>query len=231
MGKRVYLFYEIHDVDSVEGAKAVFTRILRMVGAGGDFLSAKVERLPQMPSHARRALKGLAYCARVAAPFAASEKFHHQPATTERKSGRKNKTKMNGTSRFQEVIAAYLDQRAAEDEHFAARRDCVARPIGDIIACILNDVQASGVTAMTDEEVFGLAVHYAEEAEVEVKEAPRCNIVMSRAQLTDDDRAEARRLAMAELQRQEMERLRRPATPKKPKAPEPQEAAPSLFDF
>ncbi len=139
---------------------------------------------------------------------------------------------MKGTEQFQEVIAAYLDQRAAEDVQFAERRAEATRPIEEITRYIIQQVKASGFTAMTSEEVFGLAMTAAEESELEIGEAIPCQVVINRAQLTDDDRAEAKRRAMENVLKEQEAKLRRPmVTPKKPaKAESEEEPALSLFD-
>lgn len=138
---------------------------------------------------------------------------------------------MKGTEQFARAIAAYLDQRAAEDEQFAAMRTAVNRPTQDIVTYILNQVKASGCCGFSDEEIFGIAVHAAETADLDIgKPIPSCQVVINRqVQLTDEEKAEAKRQAIETLQREEMNRMRRPAAPKKPK--EEEKLQPSLFDF
>lgn len=138
---------------------------------------------------------------------------------------------MKGTEQFVQVIAAYLDQRAAEDEQFAAMRTAVNRPTQDIVTYILNQVKASGCCGFSDEEIFGIAVHAAETADLDIgKPIPSCQVVINRqVQLTDEEKAEAKRQAIETLQREEMNRMRRPTAPKKPK--EEEKSQPSLFDF
>ncbi|MCC8175355.1 MAG: PcfK-like family protein [Bacteroidales bacterium] len=137
---------------------------------------------------------------------------------------------MNGTEHFKEVIAAYLDQQAAEDAHFAERRDRIARPIGDVITYILNQVKASGCNGFSDDEIFGMALHCAED-EVEIGQPIPCQVVINRQiQLTEDEMAEAKRKAQEQLIREEMNRQRRSSTPKKPQAVAQEETTLSLFD-
>lgn len=138
---------------------------------------------------------------------------------------------MKGTEQFTSVIETYLDQRAAEDEQFAAMRSAVNRPIQDIVTYILNQVKASGCCGFSDEEIFGIAIHAAETADLDIgKPIPNCQVVINRqVQLSDEERAEAKRQAIETLQREEMSRLRRPSTPKRSK--EEDKSQPSLFDF
>lgn len=138
---------------------------------------------------------------------------------------------MKGTEQFAQVIAAYLDQRAAEDEQFAAMRTAVNRPTQDIVTYILNQVKASGCCGFSDEEIFGIAVHAAETADLDIgKPISSCQVVINRqVQLTDEEKAAAKRQAIETLQREEMSRMRRPTAPKKLK--EEDKSQPSLFDF
>lgn len=138
---------------------------------------------------------------------------------------------MKGTEKFTSVIETYLDQRAAEDEQFAAMRSAVNRPTQDIVTYILNQVKSSGCCGFSDEEILGIAIHAAETADLDIgKPIPSCQVVINRqVQLTDEEKAEAKRQAIEALQREEMSRLRRPSTPKRPK--EEDKSQPSLFDF
>lgn len=140
---------------------------------------------------------------------------------------------MKGTEQFKETIAAYLEQRAAQDEQFAAMRSAVNRPIEDIVTYILNQVKASGCCGFSDDEIFGIAVHAAETADLDIgKPIPSCQVVINhQVQLTEEEKAEARQNAIEALQREEMNRLRRPTTPKPQKPKVEKVPEPSLFDF
>jgi len=138
---------------------------------------------------------------------------------------------MKGTEAFKEAIKTYLDERAAQDGQFAAMRAAVNRPTDEIVQYILNQVKASGCCGFSDEEIFGIAVHAAETTDLDIgKPIPSCQVIINRqVQLTDEEKAEARKRAIEALQREEMNRMRRPTTPKKPK--EEDKSQPSLFDF
>ena len=140
---------------------------------------------------------------------------------------------MKGTGQFKETIAAYLEQRAAQDGQFAAMRSAVNRPIEDIVTYILNQVKASGCCGFSDDEIFGIAVHAAETADLDIgKPIPGCQVVINhQVQLTEAEKAEARQKAIEALQREEMNRMRRPITPKAQKPKVEKAPEPSLFDF
>lgn len=75
---------------------------------------------------------------------------------------------MKGTEHFKEIIQNYLEQRKAEDALFREKAGRINRPIDDIITAILNYVQKSGCNGFSDEEIFGLATHFAEEETIEI---------------------------------------------------------------
>lgn len=75
------------------------------------------------------------------------------------------KTKEMKNKPFAEAIKSYLDRRASEDKMFA---ESYANPKKSIAKCcdyIVSEVKRQNRTAMTDDEVYGLAVHYYDEAD------------------------------------------------------------------
>ena len=62
----------------------------------------------------------------------------------------------------------YLEQRAEEDTLFAKNYRNPAKNIDDCVTYILNYVQKSGCNGFTDGEIYGQAVHYYDENEIEV---------------------------------------------------------------
>lgn len=137
-----------------------------------------------------------------------------------------------GTERFGAVIKAYLDKRAGEDELFKAKYEAVNRPIEDIVAYIISEIQKSGVCGWTDDEVYSLAIHAAEEAELKIPNITQCQVVVNHhVELTEEEKAEQRALALKRFQEEELAKVR--ARNAKPKAVKPQTQStpiPSLFD-
>lgn len=144
----------------------------------------------------------------------------------------KGKKLPKGTERFGAVIKAYLGKRAGEDELFKVKYEAVNRPIEDIVAYIISEVQRSGVYGWTDDEVFSLAVHAAEEAELKIPDIKQCQVVVNhQIELTEEEKAEQRALALKRFQEEELAKVR--ARNAKPKAVKPQTQSttiPSLFD-
>ena len=80
----------------------------------------------------------------------------------------KNDSDMKGTDHFKRTIQMYLEQRAEEDTLFAKNYRNPAKNIDDCVTYILNYVQKSGCNGFTDGEIYGQAVHYYDENEIEV---------------------------------------------------------------
>lgn len=84
---------------------------------------------------------------------------------------------------FKDAIKQYLDKRAMEDALFAEAYKREGKTIDECVNYILCEVQRiakKGMAAMTDDEVFGMAVHYYDEADVKADKKVRANVVITR---------------------------------------------------
>ena len=127
----------------------------------------------------------------------------------------------------------YLEQRAEEDTLFAKKYRNPAKNIDECVTHILNHVQKSGCNGFTDGEIFGQAIHYYEENEIEVGKPINCQVVVNHVvELTEEEKAEARQNAVRRYQEEELRKLQnrhKPRTATKATAQEvPQ---PNLFNF
>lgn len=115
------------------------------------------------------------------------------------------KTKDNN-SPFASAIKTYLDRRATEDKMFA---ESYANPKKSIAECcdfIVSEVKRQNRTAMTDDEVYGLAVHYYDEADpgrIDKGIASRVAIV-----IPGEDKERLRAEAIEEYKRQCIEEIK-----------------------
>ena len=127
----------------------------------------------------------------------------------------------------------YLEQRAEEDALFAKSYRNPAKNIDDCVTYILNYVQKSGCNGFTDGEIYGQAIHYYEENEIEVGKPMNCQVVVNHVvELTEEEKAEARQNAVRQYQEEELRKLQnrnKPRTATKATAQAIQE--PSLFDI
>ena len=141
-------------------------------------------------------------------------------------------TKENkGTQAFNDTIKAYLEERAENDALFAVKFANPSKSVDECVTYILNQVQKSGCNGFTDAEVYGMAIHYYEENEIEVGNPINCKVVVNHTvELTEEEKEEARQEAIAKLRDEQVAKMRRP-TAKKATENKPQVEQPSLFDF
>lgn len=140
---------------------------------------------------------------------------------------------MKTTQHFKDTIQAYLEQRAKEDELFAAVFKKPTKNIDDCITFILNFVQKSGCNGFTDDEIYSLAVHYYDEDNIEVGKKMNCHVIVNHAvELSEEEKAEARKAAMKRAEDEayaKMNKLRNRTIASKQKNNEPQQK--TLFDL
>lgn len=75
----------------------------------------------------------------------------------------------NENKSFKETIKHYLDRRAEQDELFAQTYAKEGKTLEECCNYIIGEARKRGnAVAMTDEEVFGLAVHYYDEDDIKV---------------------------------------------------------------
>lgn len=139
---------------------------------------------------------------------------------------------MKGTQSFQDTIKAYLETMAENDALFAVKYANPLKSVSDCCTFIINQVQKSGCNGFADDEIFGMAVHFYEENEIEVGNPINCKVVVNHTvELTEEEKEQARQDAINRLRDEEMAKMRRPTQSKKVSEKKPQVEQPSLFDF
>lgn len=139
---------------------------------------------------------------------------------------------MKGTEHFTRTIAEYLNQRAATDPLFAPNLQKPNKNIEECITYILNEVQKSGCNGFDDEEIYSMAVHYYDEDDIAVGKPINCQVAVNHVvELTEEEKAEARKEAIKQYQREELAKIQsRNECPKKAH-PQASQQQPSLFDL
>ena len=128
---------------------------------------------------------------------------------------------MKGTDHFKELIKNYLDNRAKEDELFRAKYETTTRTIDDVVNYIFHAVQQSGYCGFSDLEVYSMAVHAIDEPHLEIGKPMNCNVVVNHhIELTEEEKAEQRAIALKRYQEEEMRKLQQRNS--RPKAAKPQ---------
>ena len=130
---------------------------------------------------------------------------------------------MKGTDHFKELIQNYLDNRAKEDELFRAKYETTTRTIDDVVNYIFHAVQQSGCCGLSDMEVYAMAVHAIDESHLEIGKPMDCNVVVNHhIELTEEEKAEQRAIALKRYQEEEMRKLQQRNSRPKAAKPQPQ---------
>ena len=126
----------------------------------------------------------------------------------------------------------YLEQRAEEDTLFARSYRNPAKNIDDCVTYILNYVKNSGCNGFSDGEIYGQAVHYYDENEIEVGNPIDCHVAVNHVvELTAEEKAEARQEAARRYQEEELRKLQERNKLRYATKATKQEVQPNLFNF
>lgn len=118
-----------------------------------------------------------------------------------------------------QAIKAYLDNRAASDPQFAIAYAKKNKSIDRCFDYIMGEASKRGsAVCMTDDEVFGLAVHYYDEDNIKIVNVRHGRVEHTApVQLTEDEKQQARKEAMERFgdayirEQREKGKKRRPA--------------------
>lgn len=124
---------------------------------------------------------------------------------------------MKPTDNFKKVIQQHLESVASTDPLFAETLKKENKNIDDCVNYILTTVQASGCNGFTDDEIFGMAIHYYDEDDIKVGTTPAGMryVVNHKAELTEEEIKQAKQQAMDKVIAEEKERIKKKVTPKK----------------
>ena len=139
---------------------------------------------------------------------------------------------MKGTEHFTRAIAEYLNVRAMTDPLFAPNLQKSNKSIEECVTYILSEVQKSGCNDFEDDEIYSMAVHYYDEDDIEVGKTANCQVMVNHVvELTEEEKAEARKEAIRQYQRVELAKIQsRNARPKRTESAATQ-VQQTLFDF
>lgn len=121
---------------------------------------------------------------------------------------------MKGTSEFEKTIKAFLDKQSADDPLFAKKYSNPKKNIKDCCTYILNAVKKSGRNGFTDDEVYGMAMHYYDEDNIKVGSPVSGTVVVNHhVELTEEEKQQARERAMDRLVDEEKQKLIKEGVP------------------
>jgi hypothetical protein len=116
---------------------------------------------------------------------------------------------MKATDHFKATIRQYLEKRATEDALFDVSYHKADKNLDDCVTYILNEVQRSGGNGFADEEIYGMAVHYYDEDDIEVGKPVACRVAVNHVvELTEEEKQQARMDAMRQVQNETYTRLK-----------------------
>lgn len=139
---------------------------------------------------------------------------------------------MKGTEAFKETIKSYLDKQAANDPLFEPHYRKPDKSIEKCVEYILGEVYHSGCNGFTDEAIYGMAIHFYTEANVEIRQSGACRAVVNHAvELTEEEKAKARQQAVRQYQEEEIRKMKERKSKAAAKAQENKQTEPNLFGF
>ncbi len=141
---------------------------------------------------------------------------------------------MSKQNPLKEAIQSYLDERAKADELFAVAYKKKNKSIDECCTYIMGEAKKRGnAVCMSDEEVFGLAVHYYDEDNIKINKLPasvKASASVPEAKpvkLTEEDEKRAREEAIKRLAEEQYTLLKKKPSRSKKEVTEVQQM--SLF--
>lgn len=141
---------------------------------------------------------------------------------------------MSKQDSFENAIKSYIDERAKTDELFAKSYTKPGKNLKECCAYIMGEAKKRGnAVAISDEIVFGMAVHYYDEDDIKVNKMPAnvkasvSSSISKPVELTEEDKEAARKAALKRLEEEQHALLRKKATKPKKEVAEVQQM--SLF--
>ena len=131
-----------------------------------------------------------------------------------------------------------LQERCIAEPTFAIKMANPSKSMEGAVNYLCSQIQKSGLCCVEEATVMNILVHYFDQPEIEEGGKVNCNIVVSKPELTEEDKAELKKQAMAQFKEEQLRELRRQSQPKtqpKPTATAPKAGAeidsiPNLFD-
>ena len=134
---------------------------------------------------------------------------------------------MSKQNPLKEAIQSYLDNQAKKDELFAKSYAKEGKNIDECCSYIMGEAKKRGnAVCMSDEEVFGLVIHYYDEDDIKVNKIS-ANVKTKPIKLTEEDKKKAREAAIKRLTEEQYALLRKKSSRAKKEVPEDQQM--SLF--
>lgn len=129
---------------------------------------------------------------------------------------------------FKVAIKSHLDKLAEESPLFGQTYANPDKNIDDCITYILNQVQKSGLKGFPAEQIYALAIHYYDEADIEIGKPINATVIVNHAvELTEEEKESAKNEAKERLIQQQMDIIT--GKGKKAKKQDNSDVQPTLF--
>lgn len=116
---------------------------------------------------------------------------------------------MKGSEAFKEAIERYVITLSDSDTMFAEKACNPKKNLDDCVTFILNEVQKSGISGFSDDEIYSLAVHYYVEDEIEVGKPIQCQVIVNhQVELTAEEIEEQKQKAKDKVFSEEVSRIK-----------------------
>lgn len=129
---------------------------------------------------------------------------------------------MSKSDPLKKAVQSYLEQRAKSDELFAVKYANPKKSIDECCSYILGEARKRGnAVVISDEEVYGMAVHYYDEDNIKINKLPAGQkaSVSSPApkpvELTEEDKKAAHEAAIKRLAEEQYQSLKKKPSKKK----------------
>ena len=131
-----------------------------------------------------------------------------------------------------------LQERCIAEPTFAIKMANPSKSMEGAVNFLCSQIQKSGMCCVDDTTVMNILVHYFDESEIEDCGKVNCNIVVSKSELSEEDKAELKEQAMEQFKEEQLRELRSQSKPKAqpkttataPKAGAEVDTIPNLFD-
>ena len=132
-----------------------------------------------------------------------------------------------------------LQERCIAEPMFAIKMAQPNKSMEGAVNHLCRTIQKSGLCVVDDKTVENILVDYFDEPNIEDGGTPiNCNIVVSRPELSDEDKAELKEQAMEQYKQEQLREIRRQSAPKAqpkatataPKVGAEIDSIPNLFD-
>lgn len=131
-----------------------------------------------------------------------------------------------------------LQERCIAEPSFAIKMANPSKSMEGAVNYLCTTIQKSGMCCVDDTTVMNILVHYFDENEIEDCGKVNCNIVVSKPELSEEDKSELKEQVMEQYRQEQLREIRRQSAPKAqpkkttaPKAGEEINVQPSLFDI